>query len=457
MKKINKYVSLFVAVVIAFTLVGCTSDDDIGISYSDYQNFVVGEWYVEVGDNRDFKQRIVFEFTQDGYFCLLNTGVTVNNSYYDEGEGTYSVNGNKLNESFIINGVKNSAEYEIRSVNKYDMHLFLKANQQEETDYRIVETIQMKEGDTHNVSINDPDFYPDEYVSDDDLVAKVDNTGKIQAVRQGTAYILIHSSIGTAVIRVVVETESYIDDYVKYMGEHISAPTKAYGNIYHDAYYEEYGSNIRAFYLQEDKVDIVSFYYNKDQIVEGVVIGLRELTDIEKIRYAFCRSYEYIDTKDGIQNYSTIKNARKIFINFNESTGNIVYYYESTEEPFKEANDYVKHLASMSAAEIAAECGVAVEYLQLLQLVFGYVEFNVSDVFPQLHIIFDWDKGKISKMRLYPRKDITFESIDAWYRQNYILTGYDELGSYMYRSINPEMFIGIDQESDSSYYVFYDL
>ena len=60
-------------------------------------------------------------------------------------------------------------------------------------------------------------------------------------------------------------------------------------------------------------------------------------------------------------------------------------------------------------------------------------------------------------MRLYPRKDITFESIDAWYRQNYILTGYDELGSYMYRSINPEMFIGIDQESDSSYYVFYDL
>ena len=46
MKKINKYVSLFVAVVIAFTLVGCTSDDDIGISYSDYQNSVVGEWYV---------------------------------------------------------------------------------------------------------------------------------------------------------------------------------------------------------------------------------------------------------------------------------------------------------------------------------------------------------------------------------------------------------------------------
>lgn len=456
MKALYQYLVLFVTVIMAFVLTGCTNDDDIGVSYSEYKDAVVGEWYAELGEKDGVQQRITFEFAQDGAFSVLSTYTSGLDFDYKKGGGSYTVSGNKLHENYVIYGEKGSTDYEIRSVGEYDMHLFLRSNQLEEVDYRIVETIQMKVGETQYVSVSNPNFHPDEYVSDDELIVKVDDTGTVQALRQGTAYILIRSSIGTAVIRVVVETDTYIDDFVKYMGEPISVATKAYGNLHGDSYNEDFNYYLRGYFLQDDKVEQVVFIHNTDGVVEGVTIRLRELSDIENIRHAFYRSYQFLNEKDGVQYYLATKLARKIRINVKESTGIIEYYYGSAKDPFAEADDYAKHLASMTAEEIAAENNVSVDMLKLLQDYFGSVDFDVNDVFPALSVHFNWEIGKIDMMALFPQKEVTFEDLDTWYGQNYISTGYDA-DSYMYMCLEPHMYVAFKKRNETSYYVLYNV
>lgn len=445
MKSIYHYIGILLIALLSIPLVGCSDDDDIGSGYSEYRDAVVGEWYAGVSANIDFMERIVFEFGKDGSFFIVSNAVSSQNYEYEKGEGSYTVNGKILKETYTMYGMSGGGDYEIKSVGKYNMRLFLKSNQMEELDYRIVETINIKEGETTTATVNDPDFIPEAYTSDNELVATVDNSGTVHALRQGTAYVLIQSSIGTAVIRVVVESESFIDDFQKYMGEDMSVVTKAYGNLYVENSFSDELMQ-RHYYLLDDKVQQVIFRYNKDGIVQNIILNLYELSDVEKTKIAFYQKYEFEAEQGYTYIFNTKKNAREIRVYLEAPTGIIEYLYENENDPYVVINDIVKDLATKTASEAFSEIGWSPSEDEW-NMGLKFIPLTI-EVFSDIIIEFDPVSDKILKISLISREGVSFEDLDSWYGQHYIATGYDDEFSYRYMVPTPRMHISFEEFMD---------
>lgn len=445
-KSTYHHIGMLLIALLSIPLAGCSDDDDIGSGYSEYRDAVVGEWYAGLSANIDFMERIVFEFGKDGSFFVVSNAISSQNYQNEKGEGSYIVNGKMLKETYTMYGMSGSSEYEIKSVSKYNMLLFLKANQLEELDYRIVETIHIKEGNTNEASVNDPDFVPEAYYSDNELVATVDNSGNVHALRQGTAYILIKSSIGTAAIRVVVESETFIDDFQKYMGEDMSVVTKAYGNLYSENSFSDELMQ-RHYYLLDDKVKQVIFRYNKEGIVQKIVLSLCELSDVEKTKNAFYQEYEFEAEMSDTYIFSTIKNSREIRIFLEAPTGIIELFYENEEDPYVIINDIIKDLATKTASEAFSEIGLS---LSEDERNMGFVFIPLTlEVFSDMIIEFDPVSDKILQISLISREGVSFEDLDRWYGQHYIATGYEDESSDRYMVQTPRMYISFEEFMDS--------
>lgn len=452
MKSIYRYTEILLLLLLVMGLSGCSDDDDIGRSYSEYEDAVIGEWYPAIEYNDYYQERYTFEFGKDGSYWVMSSAATIDGFDYDIGYGTYSLNGKTLKESFTMNNMLYSGDYEIRSIGKYVMHLFLRSNYLEETDYRIVETVHIKVGESDKAFINDPDFVPENFFSDDKRVVEVDNAGNFLAKRQGTAYILVRSSLGTAVIRVVVEADTYVDDFIAYMDEPISKATNAYGNLFGEEPFEDTDLIRRNYYLIDDKVQQVIFIYNQNGIVERVHMKLRELSDFDKVMDVFYKKYQYEAEQGDLHYFSTTKSARKVSISVGETSGDIECYYEDSNDPFLIIDNVVRGIANMSASEAFSYIGQPITEQDIMNQ-YKFIPIT-SSVFDYMAIHFDPNTDEISKITVLTNPDITWNDLDIWYSKHYILTGYDGADDLRYYCFDPRMGIQLEKH-ENIYYVNY--
>lgn len=454
MNSIRQYKEIFITCLLAIWLTGCSDDDYVGKNHSEFKEAIAGEWYAAVERDDNYLERYIFEFGEDNSYSITYSSVNRQDYIYEKGEGSYSLNGKSLKQSYIMYGTQMSGDYEVRSVGKYDMHLFLKSTLLEETDYRIVETIYMKVGETADVSINDPDFYPDSYISDDERVVEVYNTGTILAKRQGTAYIIVQSSIGTAAIRVVVEAETYIDDILVYLDEQISNVTDAYGELFSEFVNQNTGQNMRKYFLLDDKVQQLLFGYDEKGIVKNATLVLRKLTDMEKVMNIFYKIYYFEAEQDGIKYYSTTKNARRVKILIRESSREIGYIFENNNDPILIMDNLVNKLITKTASEAFSLLGLTVTD-EDREMGCIFLDLNNS-FFRDLIIEFEPYSDVISRISLLTVEGVTFNDLDEWYGKHYILTGYDEEDSYRYINFSPRFGIQFER-ADKSFFVNYEL
>ena len=70
MKSIYRYTEILLLLLLVMGLSGCSDDDDIGRSYSEYEDAVIGEWYPAIEYNDYYQERYTFEFGKDGSYRL---------------------------------------------------------------------------------------------------------------------------------------------------------------------------------------------------------------------------------------------------------------------------------------------------------------------------------------------------------------------------------------------------
>lgn len=454
MKSLFQYKGLFITSLFILSLISCSDDDDIGRGYSEYKDAIVGEWYSDVGLNSSFPERCIIEFGQDDSYSVLYSLAETDYFDYERGVGSYTIKGNKMRLNYVMYEMNMVGDYNIISVGKYDQHLFFPSGQAEEKNYRIVQTIHLKLGDTYTISIIDPDFHPEKYFSDDALVAEVNASGVVNALRQGTAYILVSSSIGTAVVRVIVESDTFVDNVVKYMGEQISKVTSAYGNNYYEISINTPNHTTQGYFLQDDIMEQVNFIYDKSGIVDTIKVRYRNKSDILAVTSAFQNEYQYVTDFDGILYYTTNKNARKIRILLDESERLVLYYYADSNDPYALIDDDLHDLAAKKPSVFFDEIGIVLTEEDISR---GFVGLTIDNkVFPLIFLEFDLEKDIFNGFELHAKEGVTWEEIDSWYGQHYIPTGYEDRKSYRYLNRNPSYYIRFI-ELESNIVVYYNI
>lgn len=447
--KLTKYLSFVVSALLVLPLAGCSNDDDTGGSAGYSATEMVGEWLVEMDvDNNVDKEIVTFTLGSGGAFDIVVRYCSKEEGYKDEFNGTYTVSGNKLKTEYDLYGERFSAEYQIRKIGKYDMMLFLTAMQIEEIDHRIVDTWNLKVGHTDDVFVNDPEFFAEEYTSSDEKVATVSSTGTVTALRQGTAYISATSSVGTAVIRVVVENpNTYIDDFMGYFGESVNVATHAYGNLYGEQILEDNNNlMMHHYYLADDKIQELGFSYNEDGIVEDIRVVIRDDATIKTVLDSFANLYDFIAQSDDKYYFRTTKNARNVIVSFDMTRQFIQYEYENTNDPYA----VLDGLAYNTATEIAAKVGHVITDEERQNGKF--VSILSSSVYDGITVYFDGNTDVVTNYQLHFNSSVSYEEVYQWYLRHYLETGYENIQFYQW---DPLVYISTGIYSDGHVYVIY--
>lgn len=443
MKKLRQLLGLIITSMMLVPITSCSDDDDINNDYG-YNESIVGEWFTDYGvETKGMKQVFTYDFMADGSFTASNTQITPEDPGFGYYDGNYTVTGKRLRLQYEENGEKLSLTSEILTLSKYDFIVLNRSVMSEEVNHRIIETKYMKTGESDNILIPDNDFIPESYISNDELVATVSNTGVIKAIRQGTAYISVKSSIGTAVVRIdVTDPDTYVDNYLKYFADNLSTATKAYGDIFADEKEIEEGVSVRNFFVIDDKVGIVSFYYDSSNMVNIIFVNLMDGVDHYEILKAYEKQYDFLYNIEDSYYFRAKKYGRQVSIDVNVSYNYIYYKFIDETDPMAIADSFI----SMTTSEVA----------NLLR--YTITEEEGSFIVPINHPYFYGVKvyytGEKITSIVFLSKQQYRDDIYGWYSQNYTTTGRD-VPTFI--KMNPVIYITIVESPDGDLNVWYNL
>lgn len=450
----RKGVYLLTAGMTFVLLMACSSDND-SYDVPGAENFsrdmIVGEWYEPGGEGA----YIIVNYNADGSLTAteiradkLDWKHSPTNGYWDFSDGQFTVvitndgNSGLLNtNNKAVNRIIKLTKYEIQT-SSLDMDLIA-------GDYRIVDTYQMNVGESRQAIVNDGDFVPQEYSTVNYHVASVDNEGNIEARHLGTTYILITSSKGTAVIRVVVnDSANDFDDALQILGSPLQTVTKEYGKLY-----VEKGDGIinRLYNLDDENVMIMGLNTDTDGYVDQVSQYLSNNITPDAVRASLNRKYNYYKTKDGVDGYSTRWQFRTVEIDYYEEEHRIVMYFIDGKNDLEMYDNFFRDVMNTNASLLdVANC---MGYTLTPQ---NYHDkaFVTDASYPYKKVVV-WadEQGYVDEARLYFDDDITFQDIDFYLKRFYLPTSYTDL------YLNPEYtyFLGyVEGEDGYLQYLQYD-
>ena len=321
-------VSFLFAFLGAIALNSCSHDDD------DESMNIAGEWLEDDSTDDDTKMYIS-SYKEGGSMANCWIKVTADEGFVSNKVGTYSVKGSNLTLNYYDDMIKMNVmeEYSIRNVTNYTLMLYYAETGGTTTAYRIIDTYNMKVGETRTVSIEDSKFSPSTYKSNYKRIATVNNNGVITAVKRGTAYIIVSSATEKAVIRVVVtDPNNAIDDYMSFLGCNLDAIKNIFGKSYTELT-DEYGDSFLHYYLYDDYYETAVFYYKlmevgwlgwqKSNVVNRIYIDVRETASQAIIKEALSKEFEYLGTIDGVELYGVIRTILSPYGSFEHN----VYVY----------------------------------------------------------------------------------------------------------------------------------
>ena len=436
-------------------LAACSSDND---SYdvpsvgNITRNMIIGEWYQPNGEG----SYGVGEYKADGTLTSTTINATKdkwsysnNNGYWEFSDGVLTVVSNGNNSGLLNTNTKGVSriikltKYEIQD-SYIDMDLI-------SGGYRIVDTYQMNVGESRQAIINDGDFVPQEYSTVNYHVASVDNEGNIEARHLGTTYILITSSIGTAVIRVVVnDSANDFDDTLQILGLPLKSVTKEYGQIYIERTQDD-GITVRRYNLADEKVMQMKVITDTAGYVDRIEQFLSNYITPDEVRASFNRKYKYHSTSDGIDWYTTRWQFRMVAVGYEEEGHKTILYFMDGKNDLEAYDDFFNQVMNMNATIglVADSMGYT---LTTQDYYFRAFETDANYPFTKV-VVWASDQGYVDKVRLYFDDNITFQDIEFYLKRFYMPTS----SPYLYFNSLYTYFLGyIEGEDGYLQYLQYD-
>jgi len=445
----KKGTRLLTAVMTFVLLTACSSDSDryeVPGAENFSRDMIVGEWYEPAGEGA----HIIVNYNADG--SLNATHVIANklnwnrspiNGYWEYSDGLWTVvtqyenPGLLNNNNKAVNRVIKLTKYEIQ-ISSLDMDLIA-------GDYRIVDTYQMNVGESRQAIVNDNDFKPQEYSTVNYHVASVDDDGKIEARHLGTTYILVKSSIGTAVIRVVVnDSANDFDDAMPIMGTPLLTVTKEYGNIYNE---KDQGQGIitRQYNLDDENVMSMVIQTDNDGYVLRIDQKFSNNITPDEVRASLNRKYDFYDTRNGTDIYLTQWQFRMVAIEYEEESHLMTIYFMENKNSLEWWDGLASEVMNenISILALANYLGYQMTYQDYYNRAF-IMEFE-DYPFVGIGVRAD-EQGYVNRIQLYFYDYITFQDLEFFFNRYYLPTS----AEHSYVSPEYTYYLGY-QEADNGY------
>ena len=425
----KKGVCLLTAGLAFFLLTACSSDND---SYdvpgmgNITRDMIVGEWYEPNGEG----SYGIGNYKADGSMTSTTINATkniwsysTNNGYWDFSDGVLTVVTNGDNAGLLNTNTKGISriikltKYEIQD-SDLDMDLI-------SGGYRIVDTYQMNVGESRQAIVNDSEFVPQEYSTVNYHVASVDNEGNIEARHLGTTYILIKSSIGTAVIRVVVnDSANDFDDALQILGMPLKSVTKEYGKLYIERTHDN-DTTVRVYNLADEKVMQMKLITDTAGYVYRIEQSLSNNITPDVVRASFNRKYKYHSTSDGIDWYTTQWQFRMVGVGYVEEEHKAILYFIEGKNDLEAYDDFFNQVMNMNATIglVAYSLGYTMTSQDYYNKAF---EMEADYPFTKL-VVWANEQWYVDKARLYFDDYITFQDIEFFLKRFYLPTPYSDL------------------------------
>lgn len=442
----RKGMGLLTAGMAFVLLAACSSDNDSygvpGIG-NITRDMIVGEWYEPNGEG----SYGVGEYKSDG--TMISTTIyatkdqwlyTNNNGYWEFSDGLLTVVTNGDNSGLLNTNIKGVTR--IIKLTKYEIEDSSIDMDYIEGAYRIVDTYRMNVGESRQVIVNDGDFVPQEYSTVNFHVASVDNEGNIEARHLGTTYILITSSIGTAVIRVVVnDSANDFDDTLQILGLPLKSVTKEYGQIYIERTQDD-GITVRRYNLADEKVMQMKVITDTAGYVDRIEQFLSNYITPDEVRASFNRKYKYHSTSDGIDWYTTRWQFRMVAVGYEEEGHKTILYFMDGKNDLEAYDDFFNQVMNMNATIglVADSMGYT---LTTQDYYFRAFETDASYPFTKVVVWAD-EQGYVDKVRLYFDDYITFQDVEFFLKRFYLPTSYTNL----YLNSEYTYFLGYEEGED---------
>lgn len=459
MKTINKLIWTL-AVLSTLSLAGCSgSDDDNSGNGGSGGNqggdepkdnkaeLLIGRWYTETHESDNTQELYITEYKTDGtgWTTYAVTDKTFNN--YNEWDSKWSYENSIITESFTdpLSGVPITEKYIIKSIGKYDFVLTYEELLATDNYHRIISTYNMKVGEAKDIQIDDAEFVPTSYSSDNLMVATVSNSGNVVALKRGKAYVSVKSAIGTAVIEIeVTDPDNYVDDTLPFLGEDINDIKKVYSEVVYTDSQEEDGTYLLNCRMLDKVMRDVGFYYKDGYVYQ--IINLIRNADINEVKKQFDKKYTYLGEVLDSYHYTTTKDYITVDIYLDPTLMSYSYKFKG-ENPFEDLDKNVRSIFNYKASEFSSLIG---HELTEEEKANGELRLIIKDssVFESATILFDSDTDTILYYIAYSKDGIEQELVEKWYKRNYSAGQSDY---FQYTDASGNILIHIESDTDRNY------
>lgn len=409
---ITNRLALFIGACLALiSFSSCHDDDDNDKHIID--SSLTGEWFYDRSTASGAHYETI-NLSPGGAFTgqiFKFDKVELKDEYF---EGTYSYNGDiHLVYTDFHSPKQIYAVWQVINVNKYKLDVRVKSNSQHFTYHRIVDTYQMEVGDSRMCIINDSEFHAVDYHSCDTRIATIDEDGTIHAIKRGTTYIRAISSLGEAIIKVVVEDPvNVIDDYAQYVGSQISNAIADMGDGYVTSTLYD-GSTFVEYFINDDLIRRVTFIYYQKVQVSSVWAYVRSRADISKIITSFDQKYYKMDIgEEGSHVYYYEYNEHVMLIEVNENEKQVTYTLQ------RNSIELFDGLITADIDNVAKWLG-----LDMTNAGQGVCNNYISNnqYYQYIHIEYDEESRAINLIKLYFNDDANIKEVIYWFENHYVV------------------------------------
>lgn len=448
----RKGICLLTAGIASFLLTACSSDDDrfhVPGAENFTRDMIVGEWFEPAGDGAYG----VGEYRADGTLTstlVHATGLdwmhSTDEGYWEYSDGLLTVVTNISHAGVLSTNTK--AVYQVVKLTKYDIEDSGLDMDLISGGHRIVDTYRMNVGETRQAIVNDSEFKPQEYSSVSYHVAGVDDEGTIEARHLGTTYILIKSSIGTAVIRVVVsDSDNDFNDALPSLGVPVQTISKEYGQLYVELDRED-GTKVRRYYLADEKVTNIRMILDSDGYVKEVYQYFSNYITPDEVRASLNRKYDFqysdVDSNgERVDWYIANWQCRMVAVGYFEKSHEMKLYFLSNDDNLQLYDNFFSR--------------VMINNITLWEVAYNMDYYLTDDDYARgsfLAPIYDYpfrmveastdEQGYVNKVYLYFEDKISVENVEYYLKRYYLPTNVP----YIYFSTDYSYYIAYSADED---------
>lgn len=436
MTKTTSILSL-AAGLLAFAATACSDDNDTPevqdapVTSAD----LLGEWIeAEVND-----QNLTISCTthlEDGTLEAWSAMTQVGLSIIESATGTWKFSGNELTESYPFLGSPMTNKFTVEYVDYFSIAAYHDQSGSFGVQTRVIDTYDMKPGETRKFEFGDIDFNPTAYSMLVPYAATVDGNGTITARENGIGFVMASGLEGDLVIRVnVLDPDCIINPYESLIGQPSAKAEEMFGPY---CLIDAGGAvTIRYFNVYNPIIEAANVQSSLNKI-NKVEVALRPEIDPALVMKSLINKYGEMEKPNSLFWSKVVDiNGQKVSIFYSDPVIMYSPYKEPVTPPDPGTSEYpdadfekYDGLILMDAPSAAAALNYTLTEVNMEDLDFD-ADIDDNAVFRSATLFFEdaEEDYKVTTVILYTKRGVTKESLDKWYSEHYVSTG-DELNPY---------------------------